>query len=217
MGLTALSVLFFPSAAALVTAATEPLLAALAPLGPGGYLSASASQRKGVTECLRALATAEPAARCATALGGDWELLYTDAPDITGLTNSGPFVRLKRIGQSIDDQAGRIANVIEYTGREWLPGRAEGDTLQQRVLLDYTVDGGGRKVSLSLVGLSLLPRQIAGVNLAAAPPLTLQGPLTLPFGDFECVYNDGDVRVVRTAQGYWSVNRRLAEGEGWDD
>ena len=189
-------------ASAMAAVAVEPLMRALAPLGESGYLTANAAQRREVTDCLKSLSAAEPTARCAEQLDGDWLLLYTDAPDITGLDNSGPFVRLKRIGQSIDAAAGRIANVIEYEGREWLPGRAAGDALQQRVLLDYTVDAStGRKVTLSLSGLAIAPKQIAGVNLASAPPLKLQGPLSLPFGNFECMYNDGELRVVRTAQG----------------
>ena len=192
---------------------------ALEPLGADGYLSATREQRKAVTSCLQTLAQVDPSARCAGdgQLDGDWLLLYTDAPDITGLANSGPLLSLNRIGQSIDAAAGKIANVIEYTGRQWLPGRQEGDSLQQRVLLDYAIEADGRSVILNLKGLEVAPRQIAGVSLAAAPPLSLQGPLSLPFGNFECMYNDGDLRVVRTVQGYWSVNKKLAIGEGWDD
>ena len=209
-----------PSAAAMtVAAATEPLMRALQLLGPDGYLTATSAQRRDITKCLEALAATDPSAQCAAdgKLDGDWLLLYTDAPDITGLSNSGPFVRLNRIGQSIDAAGGKIQNVIEYTGREWLPGRAEGDTLQQRVLLDFEVKDNGRSVVLNLKGLEIAPKQIAGVNLAAAPPLTLQGPLSLPFGNFDCVFNDGGLRVVRTLQGYWSVNQKLPVGEGWDD
>ena len=57
---------------------------------------------------------------------------------------------------------------------------------------------------------------MAGVDLASAPPLKLQGPLAVPFGQFEVLYNDGSLRVVRTQQGYYSVNRRLGpDEEGW--
>jgi hypothetical protein len=57
--------------------------------------------------------------------------------------------------------------------------------------------------------------QVLGVSLASAPPLRLQGPLELPFGSFEVLYNDGDLRIVKTQQGYWGVNRRLGPDESW--
>ena len=99
-----------------------------------------------------------------------------------------------------------------------MPGAAPDDTFQQRVLLTYEVDAeSGRKCSLKIAGVAFKPGQIAGINLDSAPPLTLKGLVTLPFGDFECIYNDGLIRVVRTVQGYFSVNRRFPEGEGWGD
>jgi hypothetical protein len=88
------------------------------------------------------------------------------------------------------------------------------DKLQQRVLLKY--ETVGTKVNIQIRGTSLKARQALGVSLASAPPLRLEGPLTLPFGTFEVLYNDGDVRIVKTQQGYWGVNRRLSGDDGWD-
>jgi len=85
--------------------------------------------------------------------------------------------------------------------------------LQQRVLLSYTAIGS--RVELQLLGTEFRAGKVLGVDLSAAPPLTLQRDLSLPFGSFEILYNDGSLRVVKTAQGYWGVNKRLPPGEGW--
>ena len=42
------------------------------------------------------------------------------------------------------------------------------------------------------------------------PPLSLTFPAALPFGEFDILYYDGDLRVVKTAQGYYGVNVRVA-------
>ena len=48
-------------------------------------------------------------------LDGDWTLLWTDAPDITGLGSSLPFApTLGRIGQEISAADGMVVNVIEW-------------------------------------------------------------------------------------------------------
>jgi len=196
-------------------AATAPLLEALAPLGLGGF-DASAAQRRHITQLLEDLRKLQPEASApARDLDGDWVLLYSDAPDITGLTNAGPLVQLKRVGQSIDQAEGTVANCIEYSPRPWVPASDATDVVQQRVLLNYEVQDDGKSCRLQLRGLELEAKQIAGIDLSAVPPLSLVGLITLPFGDFRCLYNDGDIRVVQTAQGYYSVNRRLDASDGW--
>lgn len=87
--------------------------------------------------------------------------------------------------------------------------------LQQRVLLKYEVQNGNR-CNLSILGARFQAQQFLGVSLAAAPPLTLQSGLELPFGTFTCLYNDGEIRVVKTQQGYLGVNRRMEAPDGWD-
>ena len=214
----ALSLSFWPTPPA--CAATAPLLETLKPLGYAGF-DASAAQRREVESVLRDLVALNPNPEPAagSALDGDWELIYSDAPDIVGLSNAGPLLELRRVGQQIDASAGTIANVIEFGPRSWLPGldlvNAREDVLQQRVLLSYGVEDG-RRCRLKLSGLRLAPRQLLGVNLSSAPPLTLKGFVEAPFGDFTCLYNDGDVRVVRTVQGFYGVNRRCPAGRGWD-
>ena len=199
------------------TGSTGPLVAALSPLGYAG-LDATAEQRREISAILANLAQSNPNPRPATDLDGGWELIYSDAPDVVGLARSGPLLRLLRVGQQIDKTEGTIANIIEFGPRSWLPlaaANAEGDRFQQRVLLKYEVDEGGTQCTLTLTGAGLAPKTLLGVSLDSVPPLKLEGPLGLPFGTFECLYNDGDVRVVRTAQGYYGVNQRLGPDENW--
>jgi hypothetical protein len=43
-------------------------------------------------------------------------------------------------------------------------------------------------------------------------PVKLRGPLKAPFGKFEILYLDEDMRIIKTGQGYYAVNIR---GEVW--
>lgn len=95
------------------------LMAALEPVDRG--FSANAKQRREVEALLGELARlGTPAGK--GRLGGDWELIYTDAPDILGL-KGGPVASLVRVGQQIDETAGTIENVIEYEPAEWRESR----------------------------------------------------------------------------------------------
>ena len=184
----------------------------LAPLDRG--FSSTAEQRRQVNAILQELKQAGGSPEFAP-IDGDWLLEYTDAPDILGLSG-GPFATLRRIGQQIDASEKTIANVLEYTPSGWISSinsLVADDKIQQRVLLDYEVEG--TKYNLKIKGTGFNFNRVAGVDLAAAPPLKLQGLLALPFGQFEVLYNDGSLRVIRTQQGYYSVNRRLAEADGW--
>lgn len=219
--LSALLLALGSSAAVLPTRQT--LLEAVAPLDRG--FKATSSQRAHIASILGTLTQQQPA-KDALALNGDWELVWSDAPDIVGSSFgealvgvgglSGPLAAAVRIGQSIDAQVGTITNIIEYQPPEWLtaavPGLAK-DRLQQRVILSY--ETSGRRCDLTVRGAAIAPRTALGISLLALPPLELKGPLSLPFGSFEVLYNDGDLRVVRTQQGYYGVNRRLPEGESW--
>ena len=44
-------------------------------------------------------------------------------------------------------------------------------------------------------------------------PLQLQGPLTAPFGSFQVLYLDDEIRVVQTNQGYYAINKRSNTAE----
>merc|ERR1712232_913375 len=51
------------------------------------------------------------------------------------------------------------------------------------------------------------------VGLLRNNPLELRGPLTAPFGQFEILYLDEEMRIIRTNQNYLAVN--LRSGEEW--
>ena len=46
-------------------------------------------------------------------------------------------------------------------------------------------------------------------------PLVLQGPLTVPFGSFEILYLDDEIRIIRTNQGYYAINKRNTADTEW--
>ena len=70
-------------------------------------------------------------------LDGDWTLLWTDAPDITGLGSSLPFApTLGRIGQEISAADGTVVNVIEWRPASLLTtlrSELSEDSVEQRV------------------------------------------------------------------------------------
>mmetsp|Transcript_1033 Transcript_1033/g.2243 ORF Transcript_1033/g.2243 Transcript_1033/m.2243 type:complete len:380 (-) Transcript_1033:114-1253(-) len=53
-------------------------------------------------------------------------------------------------------------------------------------------------------------------GLLSLNPVDLKGPMNpLPFGQFEILYLDEEVRMIRTGQNYLAVNRRLKQEEEW--
>ncbi|OLP79066.1 Pentatricopeptide repeat-containing protein [Symbiodinium microadriaticum] len=98
--------------------------------------------------------------------GGNWTLIYTDAPDIIGIPTS-PFSTLGRIGQEIDANSGTIANVIEYRPSSFAVGIKDSvleDAFVQRVFTDYKV-ASPTTVELNIRGLGLAPQRIFGVDV----------------------------------------------------
>lgn len=181
--------------AAMVGVAQGPrakLLEMIAPLERG--FKASGQQRKEVSAAIETLA-ASTSQQFIPDISGDWELVYTDAPDILGLES--PLTACPRIGQQISEVDGTIANVIEYQPRidVWpvsLFSQAKGDLLQQRVVTSFTRRADEpTKVDLKIKGAAFAPKQILGVSLSSLPPLRLEGPLQPPFGTFEVLYCEG--------------------------
>ncbi len=162
-------------------------------------------------------------------LVGKWTLIYTDAPDITSL-DGGPFAtaKLGRIGQECNPPS--IKNVIEWRRPDWatsLPFVSDGGS--SRVLQKVCCEGSAtqqnpRVVDLKLVGLELVgikgsdsgDGKSGGFNsilggpaaLLERNPVKLEGPLTAPFGKFEILYLDDDMRITKTYQGYSTINIR---------
>jgi PAP_fibrillin len=218
--------------------------------------SSTPSQKKRAREIILQLAkynpTAEPAfpyykndAVTATpsgvSLAGKWNLIYTDAPDITSLdTSRNPFAtaKLGRIGQECNPPF--IYNVIEWKRPDWadpLPfaGDSESRILQKVCLQATATPDQPTKVNLQVAGIDLIapPSSSNGnenngsngknglqqaieaeglaVGLLRNNPLELRGPGTVPFGQFEILYLDEEMRIIRTGQNYVAVNVRSTD------
>ena len=46
-------------------------------------------------------------------------------------------------------------------------------------------------------------------------PIELKGILTAPFGKFDILYLDDDMRITKTYQGYYAVNTRISKEDEW--
>lgn len=143
-------------------------------------------------------------------LDGDWTLLWTDAPDITSLESGLPFApTLGRIGQEISAEEGTVVNVIEWRPAALLTTfRAElaEDSVEQRVVTGFTEASPG-DVKLVLKGAGLRPRRVLNQDLELGP-YDAVGPLSLPFGEFRVLFNDGLLRVVKTGRDHYSINEK---------
>jgi hypothetical protein len=173
-------------------------------------------------------------------ISGKWTLIYTDAPDITGLdTSRNPLAaaKLGRIGQECDPPY--IKNVIEWMRPDWARNMPFSGTDATRVLqkvvtlasassskpllvnlkvagLEIETPGSGRTMSsasLSSKGIQDIIQRIQDNGLPAgilsSLPIDWKGPWNPPFGQFEILYVDEDIRVIRTGQNYLAANQRI--------
>lgn len=168
-------------------------------------------------------------------VAGQWTLIYTDAPDITTL-DAGPFstAKLGRIGQ--DCSPPYIKNVIEWRKPDWAASFPFSGSESSRVLQKVCCEASAspekpKSVDLKLVGLEIQGTyddegeerndgRGLGDTLRKGPasffkenPVNLRGPLTAPFGKFDILYLDNDMRITKTYQGYFAVNIR--EENSW--
>ena len=177
--------------------------------------AATSSQRKAVTSALERSrpSTCEPTdARSASAATG------RSTPTRPTSSASRMRARSPSCGASGSRSTRRPARsrMIERAGVVAAARRDLLERSQQRVCLTYEVEKGTRCVcQVNTFGVN--PQTFFGVNLRSSPPLKLpEAPFKVPFGNFDVLYNDGDIRVVRTIQGYYGVNRRItAEEEMW--
>lgn len=210
------------------------------------------SQKKRASEIVAELAkfnpTTDPAApyydnasstedaSCTVSLTGKWNLIYTDAPDITSLDTSwNPLAtaKLGRIGQECTPPY--IKNVIEWKKPDWtnpLPFAGNKDSrILQKVCTQASADPSKPMlVNLKVAGIELVAPPTMNANgddknslqqnieqeglpvgLLRNNPLELRGPLTAPFGQFEILYLDEEMRIIRTNQNYLAVNVRAQE------
>ena len=174
-----------------------------------------------------------------TSLAGKWTLIFTDAPDITGLESNNPFVELGRIGQECEPPT--IANVIEWKAPEWVDNsplvpsflKGQQNANDRRIIQKVVTQGKASPRNPSLVNLDVAglkveasKRESSGTGfqesieqrgliagLLEQRPLDLQGPLKAPFGTFEIIYLDDTMRITRTGQNFFAVNRRIQDGD----
>jgi PAP_fibrillin len=98
-------------------------------------------------------------------LRGKWTLIYTDAPDITGLGQPSPFVELGRIGQD-NTEPPLIKNVIEWLSPSWatnIPFLVGQSNDSARVLQKVVTTGSAVPESPTVVDLL-----VAGIQLTTS-------------------------------------------------
>lgn len=159
---------------------------------------------------------------------GKWTLIYTDAPDITSLDKTTPTAQLGRIGQECNPPY--IKNVIEWKRPEWaaaLPfsGSDNSRILQKVCTKAKASSDNPLQLELELAGFELvagpevdsansntlldsITKEGLPVGLVQQSPLSLEGPLTAPFGRAKILYLDEDLRILRTNQNFLAVNIR---------
>lgn len=169
-----------------------------------------------------------------TNISGKWTLIYTDAPDITGLdTSRNPFstAKLGRIGQECSPPY--IKNVIEWVRPDWAKDLPFSGSEDSRILQKVVTSGSATPskptfVDLKVAGLELMAgssdvdssnvaetiqSQGLPAGLLSINPVDLKGPLNPPFGRFEILYLDEEFRAIRTSQNFLAVNRRIVNEE----
>ena len=171
----------------------------------------------------------------APSLAGKWTLIYTDAPDITSLDAPLSIQKLGRIGQECTPPL--IKNVIEWKRPDWasaLPLSGNGDSV---ILQKVVTEGSSTPSNKSTVNLKIVGLEVTGAKndqssiesnqgvtnaIYNGPasffednPIKLQGPLKGPFGKFDIMYLDEDMRITKTNQGYFAVNVRQDEENQW--
>lgn len=175
-------------------------------------------------------------------ISGKWTLIYTDAPDITGLdTSRNPFAtaKLGRIGQECYPPY--IRNVIEWLRPDWASNVPFSGTESSRIFQKVVTSASASPskplmVDLKVAGLEFIsdnsgitspsPPSLSSNNgiqdfvqrvqdqglpsgLLSLRPIDWKSPLNPPFGQFEILYVDEDIRVIRTGQNYLAANQRI--------
>lgn len=180
--------------------------------------TASASQRVRIDGILAELQALNPTTEPAPLLlssSSTWRLIYSDAPDIVGGGNQGLLLpRSGVIGQEFSAADGTVTNIVERVPPALLSAALPSDSVVQRVVLK-TKALSATRVGLQIKGTSLEAARILNQDVSLwslFPKLDLDLPAALPFGEFEILFYDGELRVVKTAQGYFGVNVRVADG-----
>lgn len=167
-------------------------------------------------------------------LAGKWTLIYTDAPDITSLDAPLSIQKLGRIGQECNPPL--IKNVIEWKRPAWASALPFSGDEDSRILQKVITEGSSTPVDNPTVDLKLVGLEISGTNgdgrmdetnsglmkllngpaaLFEQNPIKLQGPLKGPFGKFDILYLDDEMRITKTYQGFYAVNIRQEKEDEW--
>jgi hypothetical protein len=173
----------------------------------------------------------------APGLTGKWTLMYTDAPDITSLdSGANSLATLGRIGQECKPPT--IKNVIEWKRPTWAANLPFSGTDDSRVLQKVVTEATASPdkptiVDLKLAGFEVsttdsdneeggdlsIPQAIQNKGLIAgllqSRPINVQGPLKAPFGQFEVLYLDDELRIIQTGQNFLAVNLRMSSDNEW--
>ncbi len=165
-------------------------------------------------------------------LAGKWTLIYTDAPDITSLDAPLSIQKLGRIGQECIPPL--IKNVIEWKRPTWASALPFSGDEESRILQKVVTEGSSSPATNPTVDLKIVGLEITGSNgsmedtnqglmkllngpaaLFEENPINLQGPLKGPFGRFEILYLDDEMRITKTYQGFYAVNVRQEKDNEW--
>lgn len=178
---------------------------------------ASASQRSRIEGILRQLQSLNPCMEPAALLlstSSTWRLIYSDAPDIVGTGNGNQGLVLPQsgvIGQEFSAVEGTVTNIVELVPPAPFSAVLPADSIIQRVVLE-TQAVSATRVRLQVKGTSVQVAKLLNQDASILPPFTLSLPTSLPFGEFDILFYDGELRVVRTTQGFYGVNVRVADG-----
>ncbi len=166
-------------------------------------------------------------------LAGKWTLIYTDAPDITSLDVPLSIQKLGRIGQECNPPL--IKNVIEWKRPSWASALPFSGDEESRIFQKVVTEGSSSPANNPTVDLKLVGLEISGSNngsmeetnpglmkllngpaaLFEENPIKLQGPLKGPFGKFDILYLDDEMRITKTYQGFYAVNVRQEKDNEW--
>eukprot|EP00979_Chaetoceros_neogracilis_P017316 scaffold10203_cov272-Chaetoceros_neogracile.AAC.15 len=142
----------------------------------------------------------------------------SDSPSDDG--TSGPRVLQKVVCEATADPARPKQVDLQLVGFE-LVGETEDRGNRQSSESEDNGDGSGsgtrdfnpfNPFGLPLPFSSLEDLKDGPARLLKNNPVKLRGPLKAPFGKFEILYLDEDMRIIKTGQGYYAVNIR---GEVW--
>jgi hypothetical protein len=233
LGSVAASLFALPAARASAVAALKADLVRACALCDRGF-SARPAQRRKIDALVAQLAPLSPCAEPTAGLDGSvvegrptpivglWELVYTDAADVSSLVVN-PLTIVGSIYQDIR-QPPEVVNVIELSPRVLSAQRALDTTFRVKVFARALARSPTR-AGLAFEKLGGTPVSFFGADVPpwlSPPTLSLGGLPSLPFGlaeplaeqirdgaFFDVDYLDGDLLVIRQNRGGYFVSVRV--------